>query len=794
MRGLPRFFVLGVAVAGLGCNSILGNEAHQVVGAAGGTSGTGGRGGGAAGSAGGAGGAGGSATGAAGRGGGTAGTGGAGQAGTGGASGTSGTGGVGGTGGGTAGRGGTSGTGGVGGAGGTTGTAGTGGGLAGRGGTTGTAGTGGGIAGTGGTTGTGGRGGTTGAGGTGGVVVPRKLALLAGQLGGPGNIDGIGAAARFAGPYGIALDQSGNAFVADTANHTIRRVVLATGAVSTIAGAPGISGSADGAGAVARFKAPWGLAIDTSSGFSTLYIADSGNNLIRRLDVSQNRVTTMAGTAGPPGSTDATGTAARFNGPRAVLYDSTTSSVYVADAGNNTIRAIAIGTNAVTTLAGSATAQGLVDATGAAARFRLPADLAIDGFGNLYVADANNSAVRKVVLGTGVVTTLASGSPIAGPASIAYNGDIIATTQSSPTSLLRINTVTGATSTIMSLPETGVIRFDANNANLYMGLPYEVDKIDLTAKTISTIAGTTVHQDIANTGLLSAPYVIGSNGADLLFVNHSITYRLQQITVSTGAATTYLPPTCLGNFTGLANVRAGNLTAACASSNTIVNMTQTGSGLTTVAGSDFVAGSSDGTGTAAEFNSPQGLADDGAGTVYVADAGNHTIRKVVVATGVVTTLAGMAGTPGSADGTGLAASFSGPSAVASDGQGNLYVADAGNHTIRRIVISSRAVTTIAGTAGMAGTADGVGTAARFVGPTSIAADPAGNLFVSDGNTVRQIVLAGANVTTLVGVPGRAGVVLGDVPAGLNRPGGLVVLSSGAVVITEPLEHAVLILK
>ncbi len=785
MRDLPRFFVLGLAVAGLGCNSILGNEAHQV---AGGTSGRGGGGGTAGASAGGTGGAGGSATGASGRGGGTAGgtggTGGTGQAGTGGASGTSGTGGVAGTGGTT----------------GTAGTSGTGGGIAGRGGTTGTVGTGGsagaggGTGGRGGTTGVGGTGGSGGTGGTGGSVVPRKLALLAGQLGGPGNIDGIGAAARFAGPYGIALDQSGNAFVADTSNHTIRRVVLATGAVSTIAGLSGVPGAFDGAGSAARFNAPWGLAIDTSSGFSTLYIADSGNNLIRRLDVSQSRVTTMAGTAGPPGSTDATGTAARFNGPRAVLYDSTTSSVYVADAGNNTIRAIAIGTNAVTTLAGSATASGLVDATGAAARFRLPADLAIDSFGNLYVADTNNSAVRKVVLGTGVVTTLASGSPITGPASIAYNGDIIATTQSSPTSLLRINSVTGAVSTIMSLSNPGVIRFDANNANLYMGLPYEVDKIDLNAKTISTVAGTMEHYDTAGTGLLSAPYVIAGNGADLLFVNNTISYRLQQITVSTGAATTYLPPTCLGNFRGLANVRAGNLTAACASSNTIVNMAQNGSGLTTVAGSDFVAGSSDGAGSAAEFNNPQGLADDGAGTVYVADAGNHTIRKVVVSTGAVTTLAGMAGTPGSADGTGLAASFSGPAAVASDGQGNLYVADAGNHTIRRVVLSSRAVTTIAGTAGMAGTADGAGTAARFLGPTSIAADGAGNLYVSDGDTVRQIVLSGASVTTLVGVPGRMGVVLGDLPAGLNHPGGIAVLPGGAVAITNPVEHAILILK
>ena len=185
----------------------------------------------------------------------------------------------------------------------------------------------------------------------------------------------------------------------------------------------------------------------------------------------------------------------------------------------------------------------------------------------------------------------------------------------------------------MPLASTGVIRFDPNNTGLFMGTTCEVDKIDVTAKTSSRVAGSVSHLDLANAGLLASPNVIAGNGADLLFVNHSTDYRLQQIVVSTGAATTYLAPTCLGSFTGLANVRGGALTAACASSNTIVNMSQSGTGLTTVAGSDFVAGSSDGTGSAALFNSPQGLADDGAGNVYVADAGNHTIRKVVVATG-----------------------------------------------------------------------------------------------------------------------------------------------------------------
>jgi DNA-binding beta-propeller fold protein YncE len=167
----------------------------------------------------------------------------------------------------------------------------------------------------------------------------------------------------------------------------------------------------------------------------------------------------------------------------------------------------------------------------------------------------------------------------------------------------------------------------------------------------------------------------------------------------------------------------------------------------------------------------------------------------VVATGVVTTLAGMAGMPpGSADGTGSAARFNYPDALACDGD-NLYVVDARNNTIRRLVISSRVVTTIAGTAGMRDVTDGVGAAARFYNLIAAVADGAGNVYVTDGSVIRQIVLSTANVTTLVGVQGRWGVVLGDLSvANLNSPGGMAMLPNGAIAITDYIENAVLMLK
>jgi sugar lactone lactonase YvrE len=175
-----------------------------------------------------------------------------------------------------------------------------------------------------------------------------------------------------------------------------------------------------------------------------------------------------------------------------------------------------------------------------------------------------------------------------------------------------------------------------------------------------------------------------------------------------------------------------------------------------VAGTAGKSGSTDGTGSDARFSSPNWLVADGAGNLYVADSGNNTIRKIVIATGVVTTLAGTPPRPGSvdlggsADGIGPAAQFSNPNGLAVDGAGNLYVADSGNNTIRKTVLATGVVTTLAGTAGPGGSADGSGPAAQFNDPTTLATDGAGNLFIGDeGNaTLRKLVIATGVVTTL----------------------------------------------
>ncbi len=219
----------------------------------------------------------------------------------------------------------------------------------------------------------------------------------------------------------------------------------------------------------------------------------------------------------------------------------------------------------------------------------------------------------------------------------------------------------------------------------------------------------------------------------------------------------------------LATDGAGNVYVADTFNHTIRKSTPAGV-VSTLAGTAGLTGSADGTGAAARFNLPIGVATDSAGNVYVGDSFNNVIRKITPA-GVVSTLAGTAGASGSADGTGAAARFNLPRGVATDGAGNVYVADHSNHTIRKVTPAG-VVSTLAGTAGLIGNTDATGAAASFNLPDGVATDGAGNVYVADsGNhTIRKITAVGG-VTTVVGVAGQVGFVAGKLPGGLVFPRG-----------------------
>jgi hypothetical protein len=589
-----------------------------------------------------------------------------------------------------------------------------------------------------------------------------------------GYADGTGSAAQFNSPVGVAVDSAGNVYVADTGNNTIRKVTP-DGVVTTLAGNAAIvdqwgnpiGGYADGTGTNAQFNGPEGVAVDSAG---NVYVADAGNNTIRKVTPG-GVVTTLAGQAGNSGSADGKGTNAQFNGPSGVAVDSA-GNVYVADYDNVTIRKLTPG-GTVTTLAGLAGSRGTADGTGSAARFNYPADVAVDSAGNVYVADCYNNTIRKVRPG-GVVTTLAGLATIIGGSA---DG-------------------TGSAARF-DCPE-GVAVDSAYNVYVADTYNYTIRKVAL-GGVVTTLAGQPGSWGSADgTGSAARfwwPRGVAVDSAGNVYVADTANDTIRKVTPG-GVVTTLAG--LAGNIgsadgagsaarfdwpDGVAVDSAGNVYVADTANDTIRKVTP-GGVVTTLAGLAENEGSADGTGSAARFYQPAGVAVDNAGNVYVADYYNCTIRKVTPS-GVVTTLAGLAGSYGSADGTGSAAQFKYPKGVAVDSAGNVYVADDRNDTIRKVTPSG-VVTTLAGLAGSYGSADGTGTNAQFTDPSGVAVDSAGNVYVADtGNGTIRKVTPGGVVTTLAGLAGSGGWADGTGSAArFNGPDGVAVDSSANVYVVD----------
>ncbi len=209
-----------------------------------------------------------------------------------------------------------------------------------------------------------------------------------------------------------------------------------------------------------------------------------------------------------------------------------------------------------------------------------------------------------------------------------------------------------------------------------------------------------------------------------------------------------------------------------------------------IAGASGALGSTDGAGTAARFNAPGGVFVNPDRSLLVADTGNSMLRRISPE-GVVTTLAGLAGQIGSTEGSGTAARFNAPMGVARDSAGNAYVADQMNHLVR-IVSPAGATGSMAGKAGIAGSVDSLGTSALFNQPTGIVVDAAGNQYVSDqGSHVIRKVTPGGQVTTLAGAAGSSGSTDGaGATARFNRPTGLAIDRDGAIYVADTGNHAI----
>ena len=598
----------------------------------------------------------------------------------------------------------------------------------------------------------------------------QSVAALAGASGGPGFFNGSPSdPVRFDSPSGVAVTSTGDRFVADTENHVIRKID-ASGNVTTLAGKFGVPGSSDGTGANARFSR---ITAITAVGTS-LYLCD--NNAIRSISAA-GAVVTVAGVSGLTGSTDnpVDNTNVRFSSPMGIASNGSTI-LFVADTGNHKIRRVSTVTGATATVAGSGV-SGFADNTLAtAARFNSPEGVAFDE-AFLFVADTGNHAIRKVAapFSAGEVSTLA-GTGVPG---YVDNAGGTSARFSSPRSLISV----------------GADLFVADTGN------HAIRKVDtLNFGFTTTLAGGGVPGYVDNTSGTSVRFnglkgiAVQAGVTSLFYAADTENHVVRQVTPGGAVNTVSGNPPRKGTADGSGAAARFSGPGGCAllgddlyvadTENHAIQKITPGGVVSTFAGLAGISGFTD---SPPRFNRPWGIvALDN--NLYVADTGNHTIRKITSA-GVVSTVAGLAETSGITDST---PRFNGPQGIAALG-GDLYVADTGNHTVRKIASPSGLnplVSLFAGSAGSSGFLDGQGDSARFASPDGLAA-VGSVLYVADpGNHAVRRISATRSVTTFVGTPDAATTRNGDASLVLlNSPAG-VAGKAGTIYFTDTNENVV----
>ena len=561
-----------------------------------------------------------------------------------------------------------------------------------------------------------------------------------------GGDNGPAASALLNNPTAVAVDGAGNLYIADTNNSRIR-MVSATGVITTFAGngAAGYAGD-NGPAAAAQFDGPADLAIGPSG---DLYVADFNNQAIRK--ISGGVVTTVAG-SGNYGSDGDGGpaTSASLAGPAGIALDAA-GSLYIADAYNNEVRMVENGI--ITTVAGTGTAGFSGDKAAAVyATLKLPSGVALDSTGRLYIADYGNNRIRMV---SGAIM-----STVAGSGAAVFSGDHGA-----------------ATSAGLAAPQR--VATDAAG-NFYIGDGPRIRKVANGA--IATLAGggaPTGENGPATAAQLLSPQGLWADSAGNVYIADSGTARILKVSgcvlsrVAGGGATAgdNLPATSaqLGAPSGTAMDTSGILYISDPQT-ALVRAVRNGT-ISTAAGGGTTLGDN-GPATSAKLSEPQAVAVDSGGNLYIADAN----RVRLVSAGVITTAAGN-GTSGYQGDSGppTAAMLSGPSGIAVDAAGSLYIADSGNNRIREVAAGIIATVAGNGNYGFTG-ANGAATSATLGAPSAVAVDAAGSLYVTDAYRVLKI--SGGKITTI---------------AGLAAPRGVAIDGSGNVYVSSPSSHRVYLL-
>jgi sugar lactone lactonase YvrE len=593
---------------------------------------------------------------------------------------------------------------------------------------------------------------------------------------------GPAASAQLNYPSSLALDGAGNLFIADTNTERVRRVDAATQIITTVAGNGGNGYAGDGGSATAaQLQDPEGVAVDATG---NIFIADTGNNRIRRVDAQTQNITTVAGT-GTAGfnSDNVVATQAELNAPRAVAVDSA-GDLIIADTNNNRIRFVNAASQQITTVAGNGTLGYSGDGVPAtSAEICYPYAVFVDGSGDLYIADSDNQRIRYVDFSTKNISTVA-GNGIGG-----FNGDGIA-----------------ATSAKLYIP--GPLALDSAG-NLFFAdiFNFRVRRVDAVTAVITTVAGGGSGGDNgpATGGQLATPSAVAVDSAGDLFIADTYSARVRSVDAATQIITT-VAGTGLTGYSGeggpgnsgelsfpqgVAVDSGGNLFIADTLNERVRRVDAATQIITTVAGTGMYGYNGDGLlATAAELNSPAGLALDGAGNLFIADSANNRIRRVDATTQDISTVAGT-GTLGYTGDGGLAtqAELNDPRGVAVDGAENLFIADSINQRIRRVDASTGMITTYAGGGSGASSNQGApATQATFGAIGGVGVDSSGNVFIADcglSHIYRVDVLT--HLLDIVAGNG-SGIFSGDggpaTLAELDQPTGVTMASSGDLFIAD----------
>jgi sugar lactone lactonase YvrE len=601
--------------------------------------------------------------------------------------------------------------------------------------------------------------------------------------------DGLPAAeAQINQPHGLGFDQAGNLYIADTGNHCIRKVD-SSGIIHTVAGTG--SGGYDGDGVPAtttRLKEPMGVFVDTNG---DIYIADTENNRIRKVD-SAGIIHTAAGTGSDGYNGDGmAATSAKLRKPEAVWVDAD-GNITIADTENHRIRKVDSG-GIIHTVAGTGSGGYNGDGiTATSAKLNKPSGVQVDGDGNITIADRDNKRVRKVDAGNLIHT-------VAGDGNSGYNGD-------------------GIPAVTATLDRPNGIYVDAGG-NLYIAetdTNMRIRKVDAATQEITTVAGNGQEGYWGDAvpptqAMLNAPRDIYVDAAGNLYLADTDNHRIRMVHAATGfitlvagnggngyegdgvAATT----TKLHSPEGLWVDADGHVYIADTNNDRIRKVDADSGIITTVAGNGTVGYEGDGgPATAAKINAPKDVCVDHLGNIIIADTGNNVVREVLIDSGRIYTVIGdTAGGYRGDDMPAILTPLFGPADLSRDRAGNTYIADTENHRIRKVDGDTGIITTVAGN----GTPDYAGdgwpaTEAALNEPEDVFVDAAGNIFIADteNHRIRRVDHETGIIDTVAGTgsKGFAGDGGWATWAEIAEPEGVFVDDSGNIYIADTGNHCI----